>query len=352
MRFDNPIYKHEFKKLLDIASFKELKNEYRQTKNVDCSYLKNYFRNNDFESFNKELKNIIQLSYKEKKEDIREIEYYEKWKKKLDRYFHFYQNFRINSKKINNNQTFDDLFKKGFSFHEISKTKIDLLKKNLSKIIKKLDVKPKILKPGVQNYDRQISLDKKWNNYINKLFIQEGLLQGIRAYYNKPRMKVERAVLMITTEKDKSPYLFLQDCKIKPKHTNLHTDPLEGYMSSIVYLSDVKEYSGGTQFFPQSNRYIYDDLQDIFARSVNTGNYCHNRFARSVIFRLPKFLRATKMWGRLVNSGSKMEKYLDKNIVKFVSKKNGNCSIFEAGSILHNAMVKKGSRIALQNLFN
>ena len=123
-------------------------------------------------------------------------------------------------------------------------------------------------------------------------------------------------------------------------------------MSSIIYLSDVKEYSGGTQFFPKSNRFIYDDLQEIFNRSVNTGNYCHNKFARSVIFRLPKFLRGTKMWGRLVDNNSVLEKYLDKNMVKFVSKRNGNCSIFEAGAIIHNAVIKKGSRVALQILLN
>jgi len=352
VRFDNPIFKHNFTKPLDIASFKDLKDEYRQTKDIDCSYLRKYFKSNNFKSFNEELKNIIQLSYKEKKKNSRENKYFVQWKEKLDRYFHFYQNFHINSKKINNNQCFDDLFKNGFHFYEIPKKKIDFLKKDLSRIIKKLNENPKILKPGTQNYDRQITLDKKWNNHLNRIYNQEGLLEGIRAYYNKPQMKVERVVLMITTEKDRSPYLFLQDCKTKPKHTNLHTDPLEGYMSSIIYLSEVKDHSGGTQFFPKSHRYIYDDLQDLFARSLNTGNYCHNQTARSVIFRLPKFLRVTKMWGRLVNSGSKIEKYLDKNMVKFISKKNGNCSIFEAGSILHNAMVKKGSRVALQVLFN
>ena len=44
-----------------------------------------------------------------------------------------------------------------------------------------------------------------------------------------------------------------------------------------------------------------------------------------------------------------MEKYLDKNMVKFISKKNGNCSIFEAGSILHNAMVKKDTKVVWKN---
>lgn len=295
MRFDNPILKHRFTKPIDIASFKEVKKEYRQIRNIDCSYLKKYFKDNNFGSFNKELKNIIELSNKEKKKDIREFKYYLQWKKKLDRYFHFYQDFKINSKKINNNQTFNDLFKKGFSFHEIPQKKLNLLKKELSIKIKKLKMASKILKPGVQNYDRQIILNKKWNFKINELLSDEGLLDGIKAYYNKPQMKVERVVLMITSDKDQSPYLFLQDCKTIPKHTNLHTDPLEGYMSSIIYLSDVKEYSGGTQFFPKSNRFIYDDLQEIFNRSVNTGNYCHNKFARSVIFRLPKFLRGTKM---------------------------------------------------------
>ena len=41
---------------------------------------------------------------------------------------------------------------------------------------------------------------------------------------------------------------------------------------------------------------------------------------------------------------------LAKNMATFLSKKNGNCAIFEAGSILHKAMVEKGSRVALQIL--
>ena len=85
MRFDNPIYKHNFKKRYDIASFEELKNEYRQNRNIDCSYLIKYFRNNNFEKFNYELKNIIKLSYANKKKDPQEIEHYIKWKNKLDR---------------------------------------------------------------------------------------------------------------------------------------------------------------------------------------------------------------------------------------------------------------------------
>ena len=35
MRFDNPIFNHKFKKMYDIASFKELKNEYRQNRDLD-----------------------------------------------------------------------------------------------------------------------------------------------------------------------------------------------------------------------------------------------------------------------------------------------------------------------------
>ena len=83
MRFDNPIFNHKFKKMYDIASFKELKNEYRQNRDLDCSYLKKYFQNNNFDKFNYELKNIIESSYVDKKKDSRENEHYVKWKKKL-----------------------------------------------------------------------------------------------------------------------------------------------------------------------------------------------------------------------------------------------------------------------------
>ena len=352
MRFDNPIFNHRFKKMLDIASFIDVKNEYRQNSDLDCSKLKKYFQNNNFEKFNYELKNIIQVSYKEKKINSRENEHYIKWKKKLDRYFHFYQNFKINSLKINNNKTFNDLYKNGFSFHEISKRNIQFIYNKLLKKIKKLNKQKISVREGQQDqYDRREVLDKKWLNVLNKIFEEEGILNAIRAYYNKKEMKVENASLRILTSKDISPYQFLRDCKTAPRHTNLHTDPLEGYMTSIIYLSDVKEGGGGTQFFPRSNRYIYDDLQDIFARSVNTGNYCYDEHSRAVLFRLPKFLRVTRNWGRLVETGSKMEKYLDQKMITFISKKHGNCSIFEAGAILHNALANKGKRVALQVLF-
>ncbi len=352
MRFDNPIYKHNFKKPYDIASFKDLKNEYRQDRNIDCSYLKKYFQRNDFKRFNHELDNIIKLSYINKKKDPLEIEHYLKWKSKLDRYFHFYQNFKVNSLKIHGNKNFNNLYNNGFSFHEISKKNIQYIKNKLLKKIKKLNIKKSIVKAGLQdNYDRREILGKKWLDFLNKVYEEEGILSAIRAYYNKKNMKVESASLRILTDKDVSPFQFLRDCKTAPKHTNLHTDPLEGYMTSIIYLSDVKEGEGGTQFFPKSHRYIYDDLQEIFARSVNTGNYCFNELSRAVLFRLPKFLRVTKNWGRLVEKRSKVEKYLDRNMVTFVSKNHGNCSIFDAGSILHNAIVKKGKRIAIQVLF-
>jgi len=353
MRFDNPIYNHNFKNRYDIASFEELKNEYRQNRNIDCSYLKKYFQNNNFEKFNHELENIIKLSYANKKRDPHEIEHYIKWKNKLDRYFNFYQNFKVNSLKIRGNKNFNYLYNNGFSFHEIPQKNIQFIKNKLSKKIKKLFEKKSFVKEGMQdNYERREILNKKWLDILNKVYEEEGILSAIRAYYNKKDMKVESASLRILTDEDVSPLQFLRDCKTVPKHTNLHTDPLEGYMTSIIYLSDVKEGEGGTQFFPKSHRYMYDDLQEIFARSVSTGNYCFNEYSRAVLFRLPKFLRVTKNWGRLVEKGSKMEKYLDRNMVHFISKKNGNCSIFEAGAILHNAIVTKGKRIAIQVLFH
>lgn len=342
MRFDNPITTHNFKKMYDIAGFEELKNEYRQNKEIDCSYLRKFFLNNNFEKFDKELKNIIQLSYSKKRQDSREIEHYVKWRKKLDRYFHFYQNFKINSKKLNENKTFNDLYNNGYSFSEMPKKYIQFLKNKLLKKIKKLNQKKAIVNSGYQdNYDRRVVLNKNWHAILNEIYQEQGMLSAIRAYYNKKNMKVEAASLRILTNKDISPLQFLRDCRSVPRHTNLHTDPLEGYMTSIIYLSDVKEGEGGTQFFPKSHRYIYDDLQDIFARSVSTGNYCHDKLSRAVIFRLPKFLRVTKNWGRLVVPESKMEKYLDQNMETFVSKNHGNCSVFDAGAILHNAIINK-----------
>ena len=68
------------------------------------------------------------------------------------------------------------------------------------------------------------------------------------------------ASLCILTNKEISPLQFLRDYKSVSRHTNLHTDHFKGYMTSIIYFSDMKKGERGAQFFTKSNRYIYDVL--------------------------------------------------------------------------------------------
>ena len=56
----------------------------------------------------------------------------------------------------------------------------------------------------------------------------------------------------------------------------------------MINISEVKNYNGPTAF-AKSNRYIYDPLQSLFARSIAIGNYCHNPISRRAVFRLPSF---------------------------------------------------------------
>jgi hypothetical protein len=63
---------------------------------------------------------------------------------------------------------------------------------------------------------------------------------------------------------------------------------------------------------------------------------------------MPKKLRVTTNWGRLVKDGSSLEKYLTKNMAVLTSD-IGNTMILDPGSGLHNGpLLKKGHRINLQ----
>ena len=116
MRFDNPIKNHQFKELPDIASFSEVKNEYRNNNLINLSKLEKALKKSDKKKFMHILRNIFKESYKEKKISKREIIQNVKFMKKLNQYFDFYKNFKVNSKRIKGNKIFNNLYYEGFSF--------------------------------------------------------------------------------------------------------------------------------------------------------------------------------------------------------------------------------------------
>ena len=344
MRFDNPIKNHKFKKLPDIASFLEVRNEYRNNNKIDLSSLEKALKKKDKKKFIQILNNIFKESYKEKKASKKEISEKIKFMKKLNQYFDFYKKFKVKSQKITKNKIFNDLYNEGFSF-------LKLDSKNLwSKYIAskyRILCKKKDWRPPPGTFDRWINLNEETKKKINKILIDKKVIQACEAYYSK-KMSVSHVRLTVCRPTDNSWKQFLYDCQKTTKYTNLHMDPLEGVIKAMIYLNKVNKNNGPTSFLPKSNRFILDPIQSLFARTIAIGNYCHNKFSRRCIFRLPKKLRVTTNFGRLIDDNSTLSKYLDKNL-KILTSDKGDTILFDPGSGIHNGgVVKNGERIALQ----
>ncbi len=342
MRFDNPILNHQFKKFKDIADHDELTKEYRNNRRIDLEPLRQSLKKKKLSQFNTILSQIINETKKDIpicKEEINETH---KLRKKLNQYFNYYSQFKVNSKKIKS-KIFDNLYNYGFHSCDLDLKKIinKDIEKKYSILCKKKDWTPP---PGT--HDRWLELNKASVEKINKVFRNNGLIEASEAYYSK-KMKVTRVRMTINRPSDKAWMQFLYDCKRTTKHTGVHIDPLEGVTKAMIYLSNVKDENGPTSYLPRSNRFIYDPLQSLFARSVVAANWCHNTISRRSIFRFPKELRVTTEIGRLIKDNSKTAKFLDKNFFSFTSDK-GNTLLFDSGAGIHTGgVVKKGERIAL-----
>ena len=292
MRFDNPIEDHRLYEMLDLAEYSEVRNEFRQEQNIDLSVLCQRFSDQDLKGFNIELDRIIALSLKENPISTEENELSIPWREKLNRYFVFYNSFKVNSVMLKNNRVFDDLFNNGYSIQSIDEDKISFLKKSLKNEINSLLNKSDWVPPVGGEYDRELYLDDFYLKYLNDIFKANGILEAASAYYNK-KCSVKVIMLNIQTETDKHPLEMFRDCEKISKHTNLHMDPLEGVVKAMVYLNEVTEDNCPCSYLPKSNRFIYDPLQSLFARAISTGSYCQNKESRASVFRLPKKLRVS-----------------------------------------------------------
>jgi len=345
MRLDNPIYKHEFKNMLDIAEYDEVINEYRNTTNVNLFELENFLKNKNLIKFNAELNNIINPTYKNIKNSNAEKKETEKWRGYLNKYFIYYSKFKLKSKKLKNNKIYSDLYNKGTHFLSLNLNEIwnDDIKKKYRLLTSKKSWKPP---PGAR--DRWASLNNNSIENINNIFIKTGIIKACEYYYAKNKMRVSTVWLTVARPSDNSWKQFLYDCKKITKFTNLHIDASEGVVKALIYLNDVNLENGSTSFLPKSNRFIYDPLQSLFSRAIAVGSYCHTPIARRSVFRLPKKLRVTTNFGRLIEDKSNTAKYLDENLVYLTTDK-ANTILFDPGAGIHNGgIVKKGERIALQ----
>ena len=344
MRFDNPINNHKFRYFKDIAKFSEVKSEYRNNDNSNkVDKLRKFYLKNDLKSFNKELDKIYSST---KSIPVSKVEkrYQVKLRKTLNKYFKFYQKFKVHSTQLNNPE-FKELYNNGGLIFKIEKKKlIDFEVRKKIKLLKKR----KDWRPPPGTFDKWIDLSNSYKKKINSLLKEKKIIDICNSYYSKKNMKVSHARLNLCKPTDNSWKQFLYDCKKITRQTNLHIDPLEGVLKIMINLSDVKMNNGPTAFLPKSNRYIYDPLQSLFARSIAIGNYCHNQESRRAVFRLPSFLRVTTNFGRLIDDNSNQDKYLSRKL-KYLTKNKGNCLLFDPGATIHNGgIVKSNSRISIQ----
>ena len=56
----------------------------------------------------------------------------------------------------------------------------------------------------------------------------------------------------------------------------------------MMYLNDITLDDGPFSYVEKSNRWIYDDLQNIFGRAISTGSYCDTPQSRATCISITK----------------------------------------------------------------
>jgi len=328
VRLDNGILDHGFK-FPDLAEFPDYENEDRFDEDVDLSPLYKHFVEANGKAFLKELSKYTNVN--------------EPWINKLMSYFYIYSGYDRHSSIIDGD-CFYNLYNKGIHITSLPFGDLDV-SKTVDKLLNDPDWKPE---PGT--YDRGVYLDAKNIAFVNDKFKKAGILKAVSAYSGGLK-EVKNVFLHVSTPTDYHYKQFMSDATTTPKWTNLHIDPKEDAMKAIVYLEDnVGEENGAFGYVPKSNRFLYKDLDSVFARAISTGNYCRTPEMRKSVFSLPKRFRISNNFGRCILDGSEMSKYFDERFLR-VTSNMGNVSIFDAGAGMHmGGKCKTGRRIALQVL--
>ena len=271
----------------------------------------------------------------------------EKLFQKLNAMFQFYNNFELSRIEtgLPSNKIYEDLFENGISYLTIDVKELkDRLKVEIDNLLQQPDWRPP---PG--KFDRAKQLDVEIVNLVNEMFKSLGILQAASKYNKFKPLEVKNVVLHIAKPTDQNYKQFLYDCKTVSKTTNLHIDPKENVMKAMMYLNNITEDDGPFSYIEKSNRWVHDKLQNIFGRAISTGSYCHTPESRAVVFQLPKRLRVSHNFGRLLQDGTEEQERLLKQEKMFTSDK-GNLCIFDPAGMHRGGICNKGNRIALQIL--
>ena len=336
MRFDNPIYDHGFI-FPDIADFTDVLQEERYIDDGKIEYvsmMKEAIQKSDLKMFEQGYKWYMKIP------DVKLFD-------KLNKMFKFYSNFKISRAENNlpSNKIYEDLFENGISYLNIDTIELNnILKKDIESLLSIPDWRPP---PG--QFDRAKQCDTDIVKMVNDTFQKLGVLQAATKYNKGKQLQVKNVVLHIAKPTDQNWKQFLYDCKTVTRTTNLHIDPKEDVIKAMIYLNDITENDGPFSYVEKSNRWIYDDLQNIFGRAISTGSYCHTPESRAVVFQLPKQLRISHNFGRVLLDNTEEQYRILKQEKLFTSDK-GNLCIFDPAGMHRGGICKTGNRIALQIL--
>jgi hypothetical protein len=336
MRFDNPIYDHGFI-FPDIADFTDVLQEERYIDDGKIEYvsmMKEAIQKSDLKMFEQGYKWYMKIP------DVKLFD-------KLNKMFKFYSNFKISRAENNlpSNKIYEDLFENGISYLNIDTIELNnILKKDIESLLSIPDWRPP---PG--QFDRAKQCDTDIVKMVNDTFQKLGVLQAATKYNKGKQLQVKNVVLHIAKPTDQNWKQFLYDCKTVTRTTNLHIDPKEDVIKAMIYLNDITENDGPFSYVEKSNRWIYDDLQNIFGRAISTGSYCHTPESRAVVFQLPKQLRISHNFGRVLLDNTE-EQYRILEQEKLFTSDKGNLCIFDPAGMHRGGICKTGNRIALQIL--
>jgi hypothetical protein len=327
MRWDNPIIPDWFA-FPDLASFPDYAEEPRNTTAFDNSELHDALIDGDYQEFISIVKRYTGNV---------------NWLGKLQTYFKHVLTYRCDSIQLKSNACWTDLFERGIHVTSLDMPDFGALSKAQA-LLKKPDWNPQ---PGT--YDRGEFLDGNVFAAIEARFRNAGIMDAVDAYSGKPR-HVTAAYLHVSTPTDKHYKQFFMDATTTPRWTNLHIDPKENVMKAIIYMDDIGLDNGPFGYLPESNRYRFHPLQEIFGRAISTGNYCKTPEERKSVFALPSELRVSYNFGRCVMDGSDLDRELSERFMP-VTSDMGNVMIFDAGAGMHQGgLVREGRRVSLQVL--
>ena len=118
----------------------------------------------------------------------------------------------------------------------------------------------------------------------------------------------------------------------------------------MIYLDDVTVDNGAFHYYRGSNQLEIHPVQNVFGRAITTGSYCHTPEARESVFKLPRGLRVSHNFGRVIEDGTETSDALLDAEWK-ISGEAGTAVLFDPGAGIHRGGIcNSKTRVALQIL--